>query len=42
MADVALSTVLLSAEDEQVPKIKELARFNKIFLIEFNKILKED
>ncbi|BDZ67580.1 hypothetical protein [Methanobacterium ferruginis] len=42
MADVALSTVLLSAEDEHVPKIKELARSNKIFLIEFNKILKED
>ena len=42
MADVALSTVLLSAEDEQVSKIKELARLNKIFLIEFNKILKED
>jgi hypothetical protein len=42
MADVALSTVLLSAEDGQVPKIKELARSNKIFLIEFNKILKED
>ena len=42
MADVALSTVLLSSEDEQVPKIKELARSNKLFLIEFNKILKED
>ncbi|MCC7550057.1 MAG: hypothetical protein KO316_00995 [Methanobacterium sp.] len=42
MADVALSTVLLSADDEHVPKIKELARSNKIFLIEFNKILKED
>ncbi len=42
MADVALSTVLLSSEDEQVPKIKELARSNKIFLIEFDKILKED
>jgi len=42
MADVALSTVLLSSEDEELPKIKELARSNKIFLIEFNKILKED
>ncbi len=41
MADVALSTVLISAEDENVPKIKELARSNKIFLIEFNKILKK-
>ncbi len=42
MADVALSTVLLSAEDENIPKIKELAKSNKIFLIEFDKILKED
>lgn len=42
MADVALSTVLLSAEDENVSKVKELARSNKVFLIEFNKILKED
>ncbi|BDZ70393.1 hypothetical protein [Methanobacterium petrolearium] len=42
MADVALSTVLLSTEDDQVAKIKELARSNKIFLIEFKKILKED
>lgn len=42
MADVALSTVLLSSEDQELPKIKELARSNKIFLIEFNKILKED
>ncbi|MBI4813937.1 MAG: hypothetical protein HY802_06485 [Methanobacterium sp.] len=41
MADVALSTVLISAEEENVPKIKELARSNKIFLIEFNKILKK-
>ncbi|NYB51038.1 MAG: hypothetical protein HVN35_00490 [Methanobacteriaceae archaeon] len=42
MADVALSTVLLSADDENIPKIKEIAKSNKIFLIEFNKILKED
>jgi hypothetical protein len=41
MADVALSTVLISTEDENVPKIKELAKSNKIFLIEFNKILKK-
>ncbi|EKF86132.1 hypothetical protein [Methanobacterium formicicum] len=40
MADVALSTVLISAEDENVQKIKDIARSNKIFLIEFNKILK--
>lgn len=42
MADVALSTVLLSAEDEHIPKVKELAKSNNIFLIEFDKILKED
>ncbi len=41
MADVALSTVLISAEDENVQKIKDLAKSNKIFLIEFNKILKK-
>lgn len=40
MADVALSTVLISAEDENVQKIKDIAKSNKIFLIEFNKILK--
>ena len=42
MADVALSTVLLSTEDENIPKVKEIAKSNKIFLIEFDKILKED
>nr|WP_243686957.1 hypothetical protein [Methanobacterium formicicum] len=41
MADVALSTVLISAEGEQIPKIKELAKSNRIFLIEFNRILKK-
>lgn len=42
MADVALSTVLISAEEEVIPKIKEIAKVNKIFVIEFNKILKEE
>jgi len=42
MADVALSTVLLSTEEEFIAKIKEIAKSNKIFVIEFNKILKED
>ncbi|MDP3065211.1 MAG: hypothetical protein Q8N08_00585 [Methanobacteriaceae archaeon] len=42
MADVVLSTVLISAEEEYIPKIKEIARKNRIFAIEFNKILKED
>jgi hypothetical protein len=41
MADVILSTVLISAEEELIPKIKEIAKINKIFVIEFNKILKE-
>ncbi|AIS32894.1 MULTISPECIES: hypothetical protein [Methanobacterium] len=41
MADVALSTVLISTEGEQIPKIKELAKSNRIFLIEFNRILKK-
>ena len=42
MADVALSTVLISAEEAVIPKIKEIAKINKIFVIEFNKILKEE
>jgi len=42
MADVALSTVLMSTEQKTIPKIKEIAKVNKIFVIEFNKILKED
>ena len=42
MADVALSTVLISADEELIPKIKEIAKVNKIFVIEFNKILKEE
>jgi len=43
MADVALSTVLISTENEEnIPKIREMAKNNKIFVIEFDKILKED
>jgi len=42
MADVALSTVLMSSEEQIIPKIKEIAKVNKIFVIEFNKILKEE
>jgi hypothetical protein len=42
MADVALSTVLLSTEAEFIPKIKEMAKSNKLFVIEFNKIIQED
>ncbi len=42
VADVALSTVLISAEDNQIKGIKELSRKNKLFIIEFDKFLKED
>jgi hypothetical protein len=42
MADVALSTVLISAEENHKKGIKDLARQNKLFAIEFDKILKED
>ncbi|HMK54316.1 MAG TPA: hypothetical protein VK444_05985 [Methanobacteriaceae archaeon] len=42
MADVALSTVLISTDEQYISKIKETARKNRIFVIEFNKILKED
>lgn len=41
VADVALSTVLISAEKDK-KRIKDLARQNKLFVIEFDKILKED
>lgn len=41
VADVALSTVLISAEKDK-KRIKDLARQNKLFIIEFDKILKED
>ncbi|MDD3984389.1 MAG: hypothetical protein PHY59_00495 [Methanobacterium sp.] len=42
MADIALSTILLSTEEETTQKITEIAKINKIFVIEFNKILKEE
>jgi hypothetical protein len=42
LADVALSTVLISAKEGQTEKIKEIAKKNRLFVIEFNKILKED
>ena len=42
MADVALTTVLISAEEEVIPKIKEIAKVDKVFVIEFNKFLKEE
>lgn len=42
VADVALSTVLISVEESDKKGIKDLARQNKLFAIEFDKILKED
>jgi hypothetical protein len=42
MADVALSTILISIEEGYIEKIKEVARSNKIFVIEFNEMLKEE
>lgn len=42
IADVALSTVLISTDENGVDKIKKIAKLNKIFVIQFDKILKED
>ncbi len=42
VADVALSTVLISTEKNNITGIKELSRKNKLFFIEFDKFLKED
>ena len=42
MADVALSTVLISTEAEYIEKIIEIAKSNRIFAIRFEDILKEE
>lgn len=42
MADVALSTVLISTDEEHIEKIKEIAKSNKIFVIRFKEIMKEE
>lgn len=42
MADVALSTVLISTEEDDIKGIKDLTKQNRLFLIEFDKFLKED
>ncbi|HML05158.1 MAG TPA: hypothetical protein VK426_05250 [Methanobacterium sp.] len=42
MADVALSTVLMSTDEENIEKIKKIAKTNKIFAIRFKDILKEE
>lgn len=42
MADVNLSTVLISAEGDYKKSVKEVARKNRLFAIEFNKFLEEE
>jgi hypothetical protein len=42
MADVALSTVLMSSDEEYMEKIKEIADLNKIFVIRFKDVIKEE
>lgn len=42
MADVALSTVLISTDEDYIEKIKEIAKANKIFAIRFKDIIKEE
>jgi len=42
MADVALSTVLISSDEEYMEKIKEIADSNKIFVIRFKDVIKEE
>ena len=42
MTDVALSTILISTEEKNIEKIKEVAKSNKVFVVEFNEILEEE
>ncbi|MGB9937731.1 MAG: hypothetical protein ACPK7O_08405 [Methanobacterium sp.] len=42
MADVALSTILISTEEEYTAEIKEIAKNDKIFVIRFKDIMKEE
>ncbi len=42
MTDVGLSTILISVEEENIEKINEVAKSNKVFVVEFNKILEEE
>ncbi len=42
MSDVVLSTILLSVEEENIQKIKEVAESNKVFVVEFNEIIEEE
>ena len=42
MTDVGLSTILISVEEKNIEKINEVAKSNKVFVVEFNKILEEE
>lgn len=42
MADVVLSTVLMSTEEEYMDRLKEIANLNKLFVVDFEEILKEE
>lgn len=42
MTDVVLSTILISTNEGDIEKIKEVADANKVFVVEFNKILEEN
>lgn len=42
ITDVVLLTILISTEEKHIAKIKEIAKLNKIFVLEFEKILEEE
>lgn len=42
MTDVVLSTILISTEEQDAAKIKEVAKDNNVFVVEFKEILKEE
>ena len=42
MTDVVLSTLLISTGEDYIDKVKEIAKSNQIFVLEFKKILEEE
>ncbi|AXV37217.1 MAG: hypothetical protein CIT01_02865 [Methanobacterium sp. BRmetb2] len=42
MTDVVLSTLLISTGEDNIKKVKEIAKSNQIFALEFKKILEEE
>jgi len=42
MTDVVLSTLLISTGEDYIGKVKEIAKSNQIFVLEFKKILEEE